>query len=64
MTGRGLNLDSNLNSAARPTSCNGFVCSENPEYIVSSLKSFRSVEDAKLRQKQINYSNPQSQVTL
>ena len=31
MTGRGLNLDSNLNSAAWPTSCRGFICSETPE---------------------------------
>ena len=28
MTGRGLNLDSNLNCAAWPTSCKGFIASE------------------------------------
>ena len=28
MTGRGSNLDSNLNSAAWPTGCKGFICSE------------------------------------
>ena len=31
MTGRGLNLDSNLNSAAWPTGSKGFICSEIPE---------------------------------
>ena len=30
MTDRGLNLDSNLNSAALLTSCKGFICSEVP----------------------------------
>ena len=31
MIGWGLNLDSNLNSAACPTICNGSICSEVPE---------------------------------
>ena len=31
MTGRGSNLESNLNSAAWPTDYKGFICSEVPE---------------------------------
>ena len=31
MIGRGSNLDSNLNSAAWPTGCRGFTCSEIPK---------------------------------
>ena len=31
MTGKGLNLNSNWNSATWPTGCNGFVCSEIPK---------------------------------
>ena len=43
MTSRGLNLDSNLNSATSPTGCKqckGFICSQIPEYYVWSLNSF------------------------
>ena len=44
MTGRGSNLDSNLNSAAWSTGCKGFICSEAPkcvefEFFLSSLKT-------------------------
>ena len=40
MTSRGSNLDSNLNSAAWPTGCKGFICSKIPEKSVWSLKFF------------------------
>ena len=36
MTCRGSNVDSNLNPAAWPTDCGGFICSEVPEYTVRS----------------------------
>ena len=38
---RGSNLESNLNSAAWPTSCNGFICSKKPEQTVWNSKSFK-----------------------
>ena len=31
LVGRGLNLDSNLNSASSPMGCRGFICSETPK---------------------------------
>ena len=46
ITDRGSNFDSNLNSAAWPTSCNGFIYFESQKipYVIWIL--FRSVEDA------------------
>ena len=40
MTGRVLNLDSNLNYAAWPTGHKGLICSETPEKTVQSSNSF------------------------
>ena len=52
MTGRGSNLDStwNLNSCTWPRDCRGFfqVCSETPEWSVSSLNSFRSIKNTEI----------------
>ena len=49
MTGKGSNLDSNLNSSAWPTSCEGFFCPQNPWINCVEFESFlRSVEDAEI----------------
>ena len=49
MTYKGSNLGSNLNSAAWPRSCKGFICSEIPEYKLCAVWIlFRPVEDAKI----------------
>ena len=42
MTGRGSNLDSNLNSAAWPTGCTGFICSIVSKWTVWSLNSLKT----------------------
>ena len=48
MASRGLNLDSNLKSAAWPKGCKGFICSKVPKSTVWSLNSFKNakIEDS------------------
>ena len=49
MTGRGLNLDSNLNSATWPTGWKGFISSEVPKLVVWVWILFRTPKIPKLR---------------
>ena len=57
MTGRGSNLlvDSNLNSAACPTSCGGFITPKITALTVWNLKSFKLVTDTKFEPSKVTF---------
>ena len=55
ITGRGSNLDSNLNSATWPTSCTGFIASESQNKLCGVSILFKYITDAKFEPSEVPF---------